>query len=71
VIRIDPLELGKVSVKLRFQGGEVRGVLEVENPKTLNQLQREAPNLIARLTEAGMMNSLSSSPWRKTKPPMN
>jgi flagellar hook-length control protein FliK len=54
VIRLDPPELGRVSVKLRIQGGEVRGVLEVDNPRTLSQLQREAPNLLTRLTDAGV-----------------
>jgi flagellar hook-length control protein FliK len=54
VIRLDPPELGRVSVKLRIQGGEVRGVLEVDNPRTLSQLQREAPNLLNRLADAGV-----------------
>ena len=54
VIRLDPPELGRVSVKLRIEGGEVRGVLEVDNPRTLSQLQREAPNLMTRLADAGI-----------------
>jgi flagellar hook-length control protein FliK len=54
VFRLDPPELGKVSVKLRIRAGEVRGVLEVDNPNTLRQLQNEAPGLLTRLTEAGV-----------------
>ncbi|MCP4377256.1 MAG: hypothetical protein GY794_13905 [bacterium] len=54
VIRLDPPHLGKVSVTLRLEGGQVRGVLEVESPRTLSQLQREAPNIITRLTDAGI-----------------
>ena len=54
VVRLNPPELGRVRVTLRLEGGEVRGVLEVENPKTLSQLQREAPNIMARLTDAGI-----------------
>jgi flagellar hook-length control protein FliK len=54
VFRLDPPELGRVSVKLRIRAGEVRGVLEVDNPNTLRQLQNEAPGLLTRLTEAGV-----------------
>jgi flagellar hook-length control protein FliK len=54
VVRLDPPHLGKVSVTLRLEGGQVRGVLEVESPRTLSQLQREAPNIITRLTDAGI-----------------
>ena len=54
VIRLNPPELGRVRVMLRLEGSEVRGVLEVENPRTLSQLQREAPNIMNRLTDAGI-----------------
>ena len=54
VIRLNPPELGRVRVMLRVEGNEVRGVLEVENPRTLSQLQREAPNIMGRLTDAGI-----------------
>jgi flagellar hook-length control protein FliK len=54
VIRLDPPHLGKVCVKLRMDGNEVRGTLDVENPRTLNQLQREAPNIIERLADVGI-----------------
>lgn len=54
VIRLDPPELGRVSVRLRLEGNAVRGILEVENPRTLSQLQREAPNIMNRLTDAGI-----------------
>ena len=54
VIHLNPPELGKVRVMLRIEGNEVRGILDVENPRTLSQLQREAPNIIGRLTDAGI-----------------
>ncbi|MCK4626841.1 MAG: flagellar hook-length control protein FliK [Phycisphaerae bacterium] len=54
VIHLNPPELGKVSVRLSVTGNEVRGVLRVENPQTLTQLQREAPALLNRLAEAGV-----------------
>jgi len=54
VVRLNPPELGRVRVTLRLEGGEVRGVLDVENPRTLTQLQREAPNIMGRLTDAGI-----------------
>ncbi len=54
VIRLNPPELGKVSITLNANGNEVHGVLKVENPNTLSQLQREAPALLVRLAEAGI-----------------
>ena len=54
VIRLNPPELGKVSVTLNANGSEVRGMLKVENPDTLSQLQREAPALLGRLAEMGI-----------------
>ncbi len=54
VIHLNPPELGKVSIRLSVTGNDVRGVLRVENPQTLTQLQREAPALLNRLAEAGV-----------------
>ena len=54
VLRLDPPHLGTVRVTLRVEGGEVHGSLDVDNPRTLSQLQREAPGLMARLAEAGV-----------------
>ncbi len=54
VIQLNPPELGKVSIRLNVTGDEVRGVLRVDNPQTLTQLQREAPALLSRLAEAGV-----------------
>ena len=39
---------------LRAEGSEVRGVLEADNPRTLTQLQREAPIIMSRLADAGV-----------------
>ena len=54
VVRLNPPELGRVRVMLRSEGNDLRGVLEVESPRTLQQLQREAPALLARLADAGI-----------------
>ena len=54
VIRLNPPELGRVRVTLRVEGNEVRGILDVENSRTLSQLQREVPNIMSRLTDAGI-----------------
>ncbi len=54
VIQLNPPELGKVRVMLNTTGRDVRGVLEVDNPDTLNQIRREAPALLSRLAEAGI-----------------
>ena len=54
VIRLNPPELGRVRVILRVEGNEVRGILDVENSRTLSQLQREVPNIMSRLADAGI-----------------
>jgi len=54
VIKLNPPELGRVRVSLATEGREVSGTLEVENPRTLAGLQREAAELIGRLSEAGI-----------------
>ena len=54
MIRLNPPELGKVSIILNANGNEIHGVLKVDNPETLSQLQREAPVLLGRLAEAGI-----------------
>lgn len=54
VIQMNPPELGKVRIAFRQEGHELRGVVRAENPQTLQDLQREAPHLLARLQEAGV-----------------
>ncbi|MBN1943981.1 MAG: flagellar hook-length control protein FliK [Phycisphaerae bacterium] len=54
VVRLDPPELGKVRIELRSEQGELTGVIRADNPRTLAELQREAPALLQRLSEAGV-----------------
>jgi flagellar hook-length control protein FliK len=62
VVRLHPPELGEVRLRLRAEGNEIRGVLEVDNPRTLGELQRETPALVQRLAEDGVqLNQQDSS----------
>lgn len=54
VVRLDPPQLGRLRLSLQAEGQELRGVLEVDNPRTLVELQRKAPGLVDRLAEAGV-----------------
>ena len=53
-IRLNPPELGRVRVEFHSDGNGVRGVLRVESRQTMNELQREAPLLINRLSDSGV-----------------
>jgi len=53
-VRLDPPDLGRVRLTLESDGQEVRGVLEVDNPRTLVQLQRETSVLADRLADGGI-----------------
>ncbi len=53
-VRLDPPELGHVRMTLRADGQAVRGVVEVENARALEDLQREAATLIGRLADGGV-----------------
>ncbi len=54
VIRLNPPELGKVRITLNASGRDVHGVVAVDNSRTLLELQREAPMLLERLSDAGI-----------------
>jgi len=54
VVRLNPPQLGRVRLTLQADGQELRGLLEVDNPRTLMELQREAPALADRLAEGGV-----------------
>jgi flagellar hook-length control protein FliK len=54
VVQLNPPELGKIRVTLNARGKDVHGVLEVDEPGTLKQFQREAPAIASRLAEAGV-----------------
>lgn len=53
-VRLDPPELGRVHIDIRSDAEGIRGVVQVENTRTLAELQREAPQLLERLQEAGI-----------------
>lgn len=53
-VQLNPPELGRVRIEFQNDGDAVRGVVHVENSRTLSDLSREAPALIERLTEAGI-----------------
>lgn len=54
VVRLDPPELGSVTLKLESRGGELRAVVEVDNARTLAEIQKETPALVQRLTDGGI-----------------
>jgi flagellar hook-length control protein FliK len=53
-LQLNPPELGKVVLKLQSDGGEISGVLEAENPWTLQELRREASTLTRNLADNGV-----------------
>ncbi len=54
VLRLDPPELGSVKMTLEGKGNQLRMVVEASNPRTLVDLQREAPALMQRLVDSGI-----------------
>jgi len=54
VVNLEPPELGRVRLTLAADGQQVRGVVEVDNPRTLVELQREAEALTQRLADEGV-----------------
>ncbi len=53
-LRLDPPELGRVHISLKMQGGELRAVVRVENPRTFEDMRHEAPALVERLAGSGV-----------------
>ncbi|OYQ31370.1 hypothetical protein CHU95_19605 [Niveispirillum lacus] len=64
-IRLNPLELGRIDVQLEIGSeGKLRAKVMVENPQTLEMLQKDAKTLEKALQDAGLQtdqNSLSFS----------
>ncbi|MHC4262585.1 MAG: flagellar hook-length control protein FliK [Planctomycetota bacterium] len=54
VVRLDPGELGSVTIRLAVQRGGVQGRIEVESRETLELLERHAPELRAALDSVGL-----------------
>ena len=55
VVRLDPPELGHVRLTLRGGRGGIRGTIEVDNARTLAELQNAAPPMIERLAAGGIV----------------
>ena len=54
-LQLQPSDLGKISVKLDFgSDGKVQGSVVVENPKTLEMLQKDSRSLERALQDAGL-----------------
>ncbi len=56
VIHLRPVELGRIRLQISSDGGkELRATLEVDNLRTFEDIQRQAPALIERLSDVGLV----------------
>ena len=53
-IRLNPPELGQVSIKFSEQGKELTGILEATNPQTRAEIRQAIPEIIRSLEESGI-----------------
>jgi flagellar hook-length control protein FliK len=53
-IRLNPPELGKVSIQFREQDGQLVGLLEVSRAQTRTEVQQALPQIIQNLAESGI-----------------
>jgi flagellar hook-length control protein FliK len=53
-IRLNPPEMGRVSVTFQAEGRELKAIFEADNPRTLGDLRREAAGLVGSLNESGV-----------------
>jgi len=53
-IQLSPPELGRISIRLRVEGGEMHAVVRAEKRETLDALQRHVPELKATLEALGI-----------------
>jgi len=53
-IRLNPPELGKVSIQFREQDGQIIGLLEVSRAQTRVEIQQALPQIIQNLAESGV-----------------
>jgi len=54
VIRLNPPELGKISVEFREDNNQLTGVLEVSKIQTRDQIQQALPEIVKTLHDAGV-----------------
>jgi len=53
-IQLSPPELGRVSIRIRVEGGELHALVRAEKRETLDALQRHVPELKATLEQLGI-----------------
>ncbi len=54
VIRLNPPELGRVSITFREDANGITGLLQVDQPQTRHQLQQALPEIIQNLQDSGV-----------------
>ncbi len=54
-VRLNPPELGRVSIKFSEKGGELTGTLEVTNSQTRAEIQQAIPEIIRSLEGSGII----------------
>ena len=53
-IRLNPPELGKVSITFRQQDAELTGIMEVSKPQTRFEIEQTLPQIIRNLADSGI-----------------
>lgn len=54
VIRLNPPELGKVTIKFAERSDDITGLLQVDKPQTKDQIQQAIPGIIQNLQDCGI-----------------
>ncbi len=57
-IQLSPPELGRISIRIRVHGGELRALVRAEKRETLDALQRHVPELESTLEQLGIRASV-------------
>lgn len=53
-VRLDPPELGKIEIELKFgENNKIEAVLKAQTPEALNELMRQARDMVDMLNQAG------------------
>lgn len=61
MLRLDPAEMGRVEVRMSFDGdGRLRAVVSADNPAALDILRRDAGDLIRSLSDSGLRTDAQS-----------
>jgi len=54
-INLNPPELGRLRIRMYIEGDEIRGRLEVDNPRSFNEIRQQTELLAERLVGEGIM----------------